>query len=595
MLCSICKNDVVNYSSILEEDAEYLSIVCDRCLQTQNLFYKIPSDVLLIILSYLPLKDIVGLRSISLRMNELVCSHVQDTASSSSRCSIEPFYDMRSIKKEFQTELEHQMRVALWLSAIGADRNFCENIRCGRLYYANVPIVASANGFGMIVNHGQQIITWGFQLGFPPPSRERHIIECHPHRAIALYGGDDTIQVVLNNGQSFAFSQNDVCVRTPQKTKTMSHRRSSFGHDTLMRLYQAPKTLDGVRTTSMPSLGEYVPKRNLKFCLPRPWDLRFTISTNRILHFLNTQQFPVWEDFYDLKLSETDEIVSVFGVLQEHYEIEEQGDYIHGTTIVRTVRRCPSFAAILKDGGVIFWGYEIGCDFDPRHPLHHAIPLNHPRRWHHVDGKRAESIFSTRRAFAVLFDDGTLHCFGDPAYGGETPQLPPGKNISCMFATGGAFAAVFFDGSVMCWGDPLRGGKTPVLPLGIKLVSPAQTTATDVSQFFALRAYLLQFKDDLAVLDSCYDERGPYIPENETVQEIIKIIQEAEQVHMSFYGQTQKYAHHPSKTIHIQNFIMHWKSTLNLVLNKETKPKGRVISHLTRLYGDLRAQFGHMR
>ena len=50
-----------------------------------------------------------------------------------------------------------------------------------------------------------------------------------------------------------------------------------------------------------------------------------------------------------------------------------------------------------------------------------------------------------------------------------TPNVPKGKKVVSIASNAAAFAAIFEDGTVQCWGDQAHGGKTPDLPQGKKV------------------------------------------------------------------------------------------------------------------------------
>ncbi len=78
------------------------------------------------------------------------------------------------------------------------------------------------------------------------------------------------------------------------------------------------------------------------------------------------------------------------------------------------------------------------------------------------DGKKVVAIASTGVAFAAILDDDTLLTWGDPNYGGTTPDLN-GKTVTAIVSTYYAFTALLSDQTLVSWGDSYYGGTTPDL------------------------------------------------------------------------------------------------------------------------------------
>ena len=72
-------------------------------------------------------------------------------------------------------------------------------------------------------------------------------------------------------------------------------------------------------------------------------------------------------------------------------------------------------------------------------------------------------IFSTGSAFCAVLDNGSLHTWGDPRFGGQQPNLPAESQVKSVFSTNFAFCAVLDDGTFHTWGDLNTGGQQ--LPL----------------------------------------------------------------------------------------------------------------------------------
>ena len=103
--------------------------------------------------------------------------------------------------------------------------------------------------------------------------------------------------------------------------------------------------------------------------------------------------------------------------------------------------------------------------------------------------KGVVDIVSTNLAFAALYQDGSVVCWGAPRCGGKGPDHLP-HNVDALRATEGAFAAHHENGVVTTWGRPFFGGESEMVREELHDIQWLQTNATMV---FAMRT-------DLAVI-----------------------------------------------------------------------------------------------
>jgi len=77
--------------------------------------------------------------------------------------------------------------------------------------------------------------------------------------------------------------------------------------------------------------------------------------------------------------------------------------------------------------------------------------------------KRADviQVSATCAAFAALFADGSVRCWGSNSYGGYTTDLAGQLiNVRAIYANYYAFTALTHDGRVLTWGDSRYGGSS---------------------------------------------------------------------------------------------------------------------------------------
>ena len=85
--------------------------------------------------------------------------------------------------------------------------------------------------------------------------------------------------------------------------------------------------------------------------------------------------------------------------------------------------------------------------------------------------KKAVSFLSNQGASAVLYDDGTIFCWGDPDHGGNAPFLNAPTKIVSIVATDTAFCALCDNGKVLTWGNSNNGGGPSGIPADKRVVS----------------------------------------------------------------------------------------------------------------------------
>ena len=69
-----------------------------------------------------------------------------------------------------------------------------------------------------------------------------------------------------------------------------------------------------------------------------------------------------------------------------------------------------------------------------------------------------QSLTASFGARVALSNDGTIRAWGEPDFGGTTPELQNAlqeKKVLAIASTGYAFAARLEDGSLFCWGEEL--------------------------------------------------------------------------------------------------------------------------------------------
>ena len=65
-----------------------------------------------------------------------------------------------------------------------------------------------------------------------------------------------------------------------------------------------------------------------------------------------------------------------------------------------------------------------------------------------LNNSRAYKVFSTTSAFCAVLDNGAVHTWGDPAYGGQQANIPADRQVKSVFSTWHAFCAVLDNGAV---------------------------------------------------------------------------------------------------------------------------------------------------
>lgn len=116
------------------------------------------------------------------------------------------------------------------------------------------------------------------------------------------------------------------------------------------------------------------------------------------------------------------------------------------TDVAQVFGNAWTFVAAKQGGELVAWGDEYYGGKVPS-GLDMSVPV--------------VSVVSTKRAHAVLREDGSVVAFGESSFGGDASavasQLAGG--VEALFATeGGAFAALAADGGVVTWGNARAGG-----------------------------------------------------------------------------------------------------------------------------------------
>ena len=96
-------------------------------------------------------------------------------------------------------------------------------------------------------------------------------------------------------------------------------------------------------------------------------------------------------------------------------------------------------------------------------------------------------IVNTNLAFAALYQDGSVRCWGSPRCGGDGPGQAL-HSVNTLHATEGAFAAHHHNGGVTTWGHPYFGGESEMVRHELHDIQWVQTNAT---MFFAMRTDLV--------------------------------------------------------------------------------------------------------
>jgi len=108
-----------------------------------------------------------------------------------------------------------------------------------------------------------------------------------------------------------------------------------------------------------------------------------------------------------------------------------------GNDYARIFSTRDAFAALKRDGSIVYWGWG-------------AAGVTS------VGGPGYQEIVAARWAFAALKEDGSIISWGDAGRGGS--GAPTDKGYVRIFSTGHAFAALNKDGRIVSWGEAGWGG-----------------------------------------------------------------------------------------------------------------------------------------
>eukprot|EP00439_Symbiodinium_sp_Y106_P050454 s535_g6.t1 len=130
-----------------------------------------------------------------------------------------------------------------------------------------------------------------------------------------------------------------------------------------------------------------------------------------------------------------------------------------------------SFAAMLGDGSVACWG-NVRYGGDSRRVQDRL--------------KNVQQVQATRFAFAAILADGSVVTWGNARFGGDSASVQEElKHVQHIQATESAFAAILADGSVVAWGDVLNGGDSRQMRDKLKNVHCVQATESAFAAILA--------------------------------------------------------------------------------------------------------------
>lgn len=122
-------------------------------------------------------------------------------------------------------------------------------------------------------------------------------------------------------------------------------------------------------------------------------------------------------------------------------------DYASSTnapvTSVRTTSEFQNqgaFTALLDNGQLFSWGVTFVLD-----PQDFLVSVSSSKA-------QVEAVYSSPWAFAALFNDGTVSCWGLEGYGGAAPYMGPERQIKVIASNRAGFVALLDNGDLISWG-----------------------------------------------------------------------------------------------------------------------------------------------